>query len=68
MDLPWVMKLRKDGHLVAEIVVYVDDGRTTGHSRDLTWRTARACAVISLENTQISRYAFEPAGTFIFRC
>jgi hypothetical protein len=41
-DLPWVMKLRKDGHLAAEIFVYVDDGRTTGHSRDLTWKTARA--------------------------
>ena len=25
-------------------------------------------AVISLENTQIRRYALEPAGTFIFRC
>ncbi len=42
LDLPWVMKLRKDGHLVAEIFVYVDDGRMTGHSQDLTWRTARA--------------------------
>jgi len=25
-------------------------------------------AVISLENTQIRRYALEPAGTFFFRC
>ena len=25
-------------------------------------------AVISLENTQIHRYALKPAGTFIFRC
>jgi hypothetical protein len=25
-------------------------------------------AVISLENTQIHRYALVPAGTFIFRC
>jgi hypothetical protein len=25
-------------------------------------------AVISLENTQIHRYALEPAGTLIFRC
>jgi hypothetical protein len=25
-------------------------------------------AMISLENTQIRRYALEPAGTLIFRC
>jgi hypothetical protein len=25
-------------------------------------------AMISLENTQICRYALEPAGTLIFRC
>jgi hypothetical protein len=40
-DLPWVMKLRTDGHLAAEIFVYVDDGRTAGHSPELAWRTAR---------------------------
>jgi hypothetical protein len=41
-DLPWVMKLRRDGHLAAEIFVYVDDGRPTGHSPAITWRAARA--------------------------
>jgi len=41
-DLPWVMKIRADGHLAAEIFVYVDDGRTTGHSPRLTWAAARA--------------------------
>jgi hypothetical protein len=41
-DLPWVMKLRTDGHLAAEIFVYVDDGRKAGHSQELAWRTARA--------------------------
>jgi hypothetical protein len=40
-DLPWVMKIREDGHLAAEIFVYVDDGRPTGYCRDLTWRAAR---------------------------
>jgi hypothetical protein len=43
-DLPWVMKIRVDGHLAAEIFVYVDDGRPTGHSSRLTWAAARAYA------------------------
>ena len=41
-DLPWVMKLRRDGHLAAEIFVYVDDGRVAAHSEDLAWRAGRA--------------------------
>ena len=36
------MKIRSDGHLAAEICVHVDDGRPTGHCKDLTWRAARA--------------------------
>ncbi len=40
--LPWVIKLRTDGHLAAEIFVYVGDRRTAGHSPGLTWRTVRA--------------------------
>jgi hypothetical protein len=43
-DLPWVMKIRADGHLAAEIFVYVDDGRPTGHSPRLTWAAERAYA------------------------
>ncbi len=31
LDLPWVMKIRKNSHLVVEIFVYVDDGRPTGY-------------------------------------
>jgi hypothetical protein len=42
LDLPWVMKIRKDGHLAAKIFVYMDDGRATGYCWDLTWRAARA--------------------------
>ena len=41
-DLPWVMKIRQDGHLAAEIFVYVDDGRVAAHSEDLSWRAGRA--------------------------
>jgi hypothetical protein len=36
------MKIREDGHLVAEIFEYVDDSRPMGYCRDLTWRVARA--------------------------
>ncbi len=42
--LPWVMKIRADGHLAAENFAYVDDGRATGHSPRLTWAAARAYA------------------------
>jgi hypothetical protein len=42
LDLPWVMKIRVDGHLAAEVFEYVDDCRAMGHSQDLTWRAARA--------------------------
>jgi hypothetical protein len=41
-DLPWVMKIRADGHLAAEIVVYMDNGRPTGHDQELTWKAAQA--------------------------
>ena len=37
-DLPWVMKIRYDGHLACEVYVYVDDGRATGHSRWICWK------------------------------
>jgi hypothetical protein len=39
-DLPWVMKVRADGIIAAEIFEYVDDGRAIGHSAELAWRAA----------------------------
>ncbi len=36
LDLPWVMKTRADGHLAAEIFVYVDGGHPSGCSPRLT--------------------------------
>ena len=42
LDLPWVMKFRKDGHFPTKICVYIDDGRATEYCRGLTWRAARA--------------------------
>ena len=29
--IPWVMKLRSDGHLASEVFIYVDDGRIIAH-------------------------------------
>ena len=37
-DLPWVMKIRKDGHLAANILVYMVDGRATRYCQDLAWK------------------------------
>ena len=39
-DLPWVMKIRADGFLAAEIFVYVNNGRVVAYSPDLAWRAA----------------------------
>jgi hypothetical protein len=41
-DLPWVMKIRWDGELAAEVFVYVDDGRATGPTELLAWQAGRA--------------------------
>ena len=39
-DLPWIMKIRFDCHLAAEIFVYVNDDKPAGYCRDLTWQAA----------------------------
>ena len=41
-DLPWVMKIRWDGQLAAEVFVYVDDGRATGPTEFLAWQAGQA--------------------------
>ncbi len=38
------MKIRADGHLVAEIFVYMDDGCPMGHNPRITWAGAWAYA------------------------
>ena len=43
-DLPWVMKVRFDGHLASEVFIYVDDGRITGFCREICWAAARKMA------------------------
>ena len=71
-DLPWVMKIRVDGHIAAEIFVYVDDGRAIGHSAEMAWRVARfyaaMCARLGVQDaarkrTSASRTPGPWAGT-----
>ena len=52
-SLPWVMKVRSDGHLASEVYVYVDDGRATGWSAQECWRAVRRfCGVCSHRGVQ----------------
>ena len=45
-DLPWVMKLRWDGHLATEVFIYCDDGRCVGFCREICWAAARRLASV----------------------
>ena len=54
-DLPWVMKVRFDGHLACEVFVYVDDSRATGHCRWIAWKAIRRFpSVCTLHGIQIA--------------
>ncbi len=39
--LPWVMKVRQDGHLACEVYIYVDDGRFTGWCKMECWKAVQ---------------------------
>ena len=41
-DLLWIMKIRWDGKLAAEVFVYVNDGGPTGPTEFLAWQAGRA--------------------------
>ena len=45
-DLPWVMKIRCDGHLATEIYTDVDDRRATGFCREIFWAADRRVATL----------------------
>ena len=38
--LPWVMKVRLDGHLSSKVLIYVDDGGIISHSELVCWQAA----------------------------
>ena len=40
--LPWVMKVRSDGHLESEVFIYVDDGHIIAHSELVCWQAAKS--------------------------
>ena len=58
-DLPWVMKIRADRFLAAEIFVYVDDGRVVADLPDLAWQAAQAyasrCAKLGVQDASWKR-------------
>ena len=44
--LPWVTKVRSDGHLESEVFIYVDDVRIIAHSELVCWQAAkRFCSI-----------------------
>ena len=63
-SLPWVMKVRHDGHLACEVYIYVD-GRVTGWCRVECWRAARRfCATCNHLGIQdAARKRTEPSLT-----
>ena len=63
--LPWVYKLRSDGHLASELYLYVDDGRPTGFSPRQCWLAARRfCSMCSYLGIQdASRKRTSPSQT-----
>ena len=52
--LPWVMKIRWDGHLAAELFKYVEDARVTAFCLELCWaavqRFSRVCANLGIQD------------------
>ena len=41
LALPWVSKVRHDGRLAADLVIYVGDLHTTGSDQELCWKVTR---------------------------
>ena len=46
---PWVLKVRSDGSLAADIYWHIDDGRPTAASTWESWKTSRkACSTLTI--------------------
>jgi hypothetical protein len=58
-DQPWIRKVRWDGHLGTELLQYIDDLRTTAHSKELAWRAssriAKTCCWLGLQDAARKR-------------
>jgi hypothetical protein len=61
--MPWIQKIRSDGHLATELFQYIDDLRTTAHSKELAWnassRIAKTCCWLGLPD--VARKRREPS-------
>ena len=57
--LPWVMKIRWDRHLAAELYKYVDDARVMGFCLELCWaavrRFSQVCAHLGIQDRAAKR-------------
>jgi hypothetical protein len=57
--LPWIQKRRSDGHLATELLQYIDDLRTTAHSKELAWeassRIDKTCCWLGLQDAARKR-------------
>ena len=64
-NLPWVFKVRFDGHLACDVYVYVDDGKVTGWCRAACWEASKQCAKIltKLGIQDAARKRTEPSMT-----
>ena len=63
--LPWVFKVRYDGHLSCEVYIYVDDGKVTGWRKVACWKAAaeltKVMAKLGLQDA--ARKRTEPSTT-----
>jgi hypothetical protein len=63
--LPWVFKVRYDGHLSCEVYIYVDDGKVTGWCKVACWKAAaeftKVMAKLGVQDA--SRKRTEPSMT-----
>ena len=49
LKLPWVMKVRADGHMSSVVYIYVSNGRIVGYSELACWEVSkRSCLVCNL--------------------
>ena len=53
LRLPWVMKVRFNGHIACEIYVYMDNGWIMGHCRELCWAAGQRFAWVFQERSSV---------------
>ena len=58
---PWIYKQRADGHIAADVCIYVDDGRSTAKDEESAWRAsskfAKTASFLGLQDAARKRMA-----------